>query len=346
VNPAGYLDTLGLWEATAAIPERMSAALDSLRHVHAGDLMRDVDRARAVVVLGVGASGTVADAVSACAASGGRGSRVPVVAVSGPTVPAWVGPGVLVFAVSTSGQSTETLAATEAALSAGASVVGVSSGGHLRALVESAGGPHLLLADHGPVTHVALTSALALVLGALSELGLVPDTRASMQAAIPTLQRRSDALVAAPSPADELARRIGRTIPLVYGAAGLAGVAAQHWKRQFNENVKTPAFWGVVPEVAHAEVSGWGQHGDITRQVLTLIALRHYGEPTLVATRYDAVLEAVDEVMADVLQVWAEGANDLERFLDLVVLGNFVALHLAGREGIDPGPLAFQPAGG
>lgn len=343
MNPAGYLDTLGLWEATAAIPERMSDALASLHDIAAGDLMRDVDRARAVVVTGVGASATVADAVAAYAASG---SRVPVVAASGPAVPAWVGPDVLVIAVSTSGESTETLAATEAALTTGASVVGVSSGGSLRALVESAGAPHVLLADHGPVTHVALGSALALVLGALSELGLVHSAIASLTGAIPALQRRSDALSSAPSPADELARRIGRTIPLVYGAAGLAGVAAQHWKRQFNENVKTPAFWGVVPDVAHAEVSGWGQHGDITRQVLTLIALRSHGEPTLVATRYDAALEAVDEVMADVLPVWAEGADDLERFLDLVVLGNFVALHLAGREGIDPGPLAFQPAGG
>jgi len=53
----------------------------------------------------------------------------------------------------------------------------------------------------------------------------------------------------------------------------------------------------------------------------------------------DAVQAATDEVMADVFEVRAEGDNDLTRFFDLTLVGSLVSLHLAAREGVDPGPV-------
>jgi len=37
--------------------------------------------------------------------------------------------------------------------------------------------------------------------------------------------------------------------------------------------------------------------------------------------------------------VEAAGEGALARFFDLVMIGDFVSLHLAAREGIDPGPV-------
>ena len=59
------------------------------------------------------------------------------------------------------------------------------------------------------------------------------------------------------------------------------------WKTQLNENAKVPAFWNSQPELSHNEVCGWGQHGDITRQVLTLVNLRHDGEHPQVSRRFE-----------------------------------------------------------
>ncbi len=281
----------------------------------------------------------MADAVVAYAAAHGR---VPVVAGTGPEVPQFVGPGTVVVAVSTGEACEETLAAATTARALGASVLLVAPDGPLSEWADSGGVPRRTLPAVGPVPRLSMSSALVTVLGALSDLGLVDDATASLSSAAAALGRRRDALLALHGPADEMARRIGRTMPLVYGAAGLAGVAARHWKMQMNEHVKTPAFCAVLPDAAHHEVAGWGQHGDVTRQILTLIPLRHHGEDPLVARRFELVLDAMDEVMADVLPVWAEGDDDLGRFLDLALFGDFVALHLAGREGIDPGPVATQ----
>ena len=128
-------------------------------------------------------------------------------------------------------------------------------------------------------------------------------------------------------------------MPLIYGSVGMNAVAAQRWKTQINANAKTPAFAAVQPELSHNEVAGWGQHGDVTRQVLSLVTLRHAGEGPLVARRVAFVNEVIDEVMADVIPVWAEGEDDLGRLFDLALFGDFVSLHLAGREGTDPGPV-------
>jgi glucose/mannose-6-phosphate isomerase len=44
-------------------------------------------------------------------------------------------------------------------------------------------------------------------------------------------------------------------------------------------------------------------------------------------------------VVGDVIEVRAQGEGELAQLLDLVLVGDFVSLHLAAREGIDPGPV-------
>ena len=69
------------------------------------------------------------------------------------------------------------------------------------------------------------------------DLGLLPDARRWLDQAVAQLQRRRDQLVGPASPAAALARRIGRTIPIVYGAAGIGSVAAWRWKADVNGKI-------------------------------------------------------------------------------------------------------------
>ena len=99
------------------------------------------------------------------------------------------------------------------------------------------------------------------------------------------------------------------------------------------------AWAGRVPDICHDEVAGWGQHGDITRQIMSLVLLRHDDEHPQVQRRFEYVRETVDEVVNDVLEVRAEGEGPLAQVFDLMMVGDFVSLHLAFAEGIDPGPI-------
>ncbi len=336
-NPYG-LDSLGMWDAAAALPEQLGTALEESAAVLARTTLPAGTDLRAVVICGMGSSGLAGDVAAAA------GATVPVLATRGYDVPSFVGPGTLVLAVSWSGATVETCRATTAARARGAVVVVVSGGGALAEMALASHLPLIPLPAGLPASRAAWGATVVALLLTLSHLGLLPDPGPSLAAAAAALRRRRDALVAPHSAAEDVARRIGRTIPLVYGSAGLAAVAAQRWKAQINVNAKTPAFVAFQPELSHNEVAGWGQHGDVTRQIMSLVTLRHAGEHPEEARRATFVDDAVDEVMAAVIAVWAEGEDDLGRLFDLALFGDFVSLHLAGREGIDPGPVPLVHA--
>jgi glucose/mannose-6-phosphate isomerase len=130
----------------------------------------------------------------------------------------------------------------------------------------------------------------------------------------------------------------------VFGAGPLGSVAANRWKTQVNENAKAPAFAAAVPELCHNEIVGWGQHGDVTRQVFTLVELRHDEEHPQELRRFDLVRELMAEVTHDVIEVRALGEGALAQLFDLTLVGDMVSLHMAAQEGIDPGPVPVLDA--
>ena len=322
-----------MWSATAGLPEQVEAAVSASRGLTA---LPQHDRVENVVVLGMGGSGIAGDVLVATAAPF---MPVPVTVVKGYEPPDFVGTGSLVFAMSFSGNTEETLEAAAGAYEAGASLVVVSGGGTLVNLAGEWDVPVVAVPSGIPQPRAALGAMAIPPLVLLEEIGLFPGATQWVDQAVQQLRLRRDELVRPGSRAEDLARRIGRTIPLIHSSGDLGGAAALRWKAQINENAKCPAFFNVYPELCHNEVAGWGQHGDATRQLITLVNLRHDAEHPQVSRRFDLVEEVLREVVADVIEVRASGEGDLAQLLDLALIGDFVSLHLAGNEGIDPGPI-------
>jgi glucose/mannose-6-phosphate isomerase len=327
------VDTVGMWGLTAGLPEQVQAAQMLAAGVgHLPDAA-DVD---SVVVLGMGGSGIAGDVLTAIAAPE---LRVPVVAVKGYEAPAFVGPGTLCFAVSMSGGTEETIEAAGGAAAAGAHMVVLSSGGRLAELAAEWGAPWVPLPKNIPMPRAGIGAVAVPPLMILEQMGLLTGMTDRITAAVTQLKKRRDQLIAPENPALDLARRIDRTMPIIYGTGAVGGVAAVRWKNQVNENAKAPAFAHTHPELCHNEICGWGQHGDVTRQVLTLVQLRHDFEHPQVGRRVELVKEIVDEVVASVQEVRAEGDGVLAQLFDLVLFGDFASLHLAYEVGVDPGPI-------
>jgi glucose/mannose-6-phosphate isomerase len=125
----------------------------------------------------------------------------------------------------------------------------------------------------------------------------------------------------------------------VYGGGAIGRAAALRWKAQVNENPKSPAWAAANPELCHNELTGWGQLGDVTRQVITLVDLRHDFEHSQVSRRFELVDEIMDEVVAGIVSVQAAGEGPLAQLFDLVLTGDYTALWLCAQEGLDPGPI-------
>jgi len=264
---------------------------------------------------------------------------VPVTVVKSYTTPDFVGRGSLVFAISCSGDTEETVEAAAEAYEAGASLVVVTSGGELGRLADERGAPTVPVPASIPQPRAAVGAMAIPPLIVLEQVGLFPGAAQWVDLAVDQLRRRRDDLLRPGNLAERTAQRIGRTIPLIHAAQSLGVAAATRWKTQINENAKSPAFAAFYPELCHNELAGWGQHGDVTRQVLTLVNLRHDAEHPQIIRRFELVADLLLEVVADIVEIRAEGEGDLAQLLDLFMIGDFVSLLLAAHEGIDPGPV-------
>ena len=331
------VDTLGFADAVASLPEQFTEALSAASSVDLG-AVSGASIAN-IAVCGMGGSGISGDVL---AATGWHDLSVPVSVLKQYRAPRFVGPGTLFFAMSYSGGTQETLEATAAALSAGAQVVAVCSGGELARLAGEAGAP-VIGCPPGFMPRAALGHLATPLFVVCERLGLLPGGEAAVKAAQTQAARRRDACrpesLGQANPARELARRIGRTFPLVWGTGALGAVAAYRWKADVNENAKAPAFANGFPELDHNEICAFGQHGDVTRQVVTLVELRHDHEHPQLARRVAATRAIVEETVASVLEVRAEGDGRLAQLVDLMYVGDWVSLYLAFDAGVDPGPI-------
>ena len=339
------IDSLGLRDQLFSLPEQMLAA--SRRLALTGELP-DHDDIANVLLLGTGAAGWVCDLLAAVA---GPFMPVPVVVHKGFEPPSFVDDSTLVVAISASGASPEAVASATTSVAAGGRLLAVTSGGPLGALADAEAAPTVFLpAATEPIPTRARIGALAVpVLRSLEQMGLFPGATDWIAAAVAQLEVRRTELSAADNPAVDLARSLAGTMPLVYGGAAAGTVAAERWKVQLNQSAKTPAWTGTLPDVVHGEIAGWGQHGDITRQVLSLVLLRHDEEPPELAEQFATVERWTDEVVTGIHTVQAAGEGALAQILDLGFFGDVVALELAERAGIDPGPtpaMAESPAAG
>lgn len=333
---SAVVDSQGMLEAALALPEQVATARDAARGLEG---LPDREEIEQVVVLGMGGSGIAGDVLMA---SAGPYMPLPVLVFRSYHVPAFVDEGTLVFAISFSGDTEETVEAVTAAALQGARVVAVTRGGELGHLAESWGVPVVGVPDGIPQPRAGLGALAIPPMVVLEEIGLFPGATYWIDAAVEQLKVRRDQLARPDDVASQLARRIGRTMPLFHGGGGLGAVAAQRWKTDVNENAKCPAFWNMQSELCHNEVSGWGQHGDITRQLFTLVNLRHDFEHPQVMHRFNLTADLLDEVVSSVEQVQAEGEGELAQLLDLILVGNLTSLHMAFQEGVDPGPIPAQ----
>lgn len=338
--PDGPIDSLGVLDAVLATPEAVAAAAAAPVDVppFAG--------VHGMVLVASGADALVAHAALALVAPW---SPVPVFVHTGHGLPDFVSDEWRCVFVS-SAPTPESISALQAAVDHRAVLTAVGAGDVVESVAEGGGGV-VRCADEVPAPRFAFASTLVSTLRLLDGLSALatplggPGLDHAIDAAVHQLTRRRDRLHAPDDDAAGLARRIGRTMVLVLGAGPIGAVAARRWKQQVNDNVKAPAFDLALPQAMHHDLSGWGQHGDMTRQVFSLVELRHDHEHAEDAERMPVVEAMLEEVVHARHEVRAEGDGPLAQLLDLAFVGDLVSWHLAQENEIDPGPRGVDTLG-
>ena len=342
-------DPADMLRQVASSAAQVRTAVLATQEVDLGQIA-DAGRPRAIVVTGMGGSGVAGDILAAVS---GPGCPLQVAAVHDYQLPAGVGAADLVSAVSCSGATEETLAASAEAVRRGCGLIGV--GGRDSALAElakQAHAPFIGVQSAGMPRSTLWALSVPLVVVA-SRLGLIDVPASDYEAAAAELERishlcrpGSETFV---NPAKLLALDLAGTLPMIWGTSPLAGVAAYRFACQLNENAKYPAVHGMLPEANHNQVVTFdgrfagGPDGAATSLPpvpLRLVLLRDSHEHPQVARRREESARLAAGRGIEVTELAAAGGGPLERLASLVQLIDYATVYLAIAQGIDPGPVA------
>jgi glucose/mannose-6-phosphate isomerase len=269
--------------------------------------------------------------------------RVPAATVRNYSLPVWVNERTLVFAVSYSGDTEETLSAFAEARERGARVVGITSGGTLAARCKTEGLPCVIVPGGQPPrasTGFLLMSMLAVVEG----LGLVGDQSAARQECLDILSAQSAEMgrhaLHLPSDrhrAKELAGLLHGRFPIIYGSTPTMGVVAHRWRTQFSENAKMLAHSNELPEMDHNEIVGWELgRSQLRRRCVVVLMDPHM--PARMKLRWDITRDVLGRI--DIHQETARGNSSLARVLSVLYVGDYTTIYLAFLNGVDPFDIA------
>jgi glucose/mannose-6-phosphate isomerase len=294
---------------------------------------------RAVAVVGMGGSAIGGEMAAGYLAGS---LSVPISVVRDYSLPAYVGPGTLVYVSSYSGNTEETLSAYSEARQRGATIVCSTTGGEV-ARIAAEEGHDVVQVPAGYPPRAALGFSLVPLLFVLARLGLAPDPSQDVDDATAVIEdgvgRLGLGVPTAGNEAKELASWFFEHVPVVYGSVPGTSVVANRWCGQLSENSKVVAHRNELPEMNHNEIVGWSgvrPMGGSARVVF----LRDADDHPRVSRRMDITRATVEAAGAETRDVSSRGGTKLARLLSLVQLGDFTSFYLAILCGVDPTPVA------
>jgi glucose/mannose-6-phosphate isomerase len=126
----------------------------------------------------------------------------------------------------------------------------------------------------------------------------------------------------------ELAKQIRNKIPIIYAPTPFFESVAMRWKTQIQENSKSMAFHNTIPEMNHNEIVGWEmEHSALSDFIV--IFLQCENMPQRIATRIELTKNIIKDKEISIAEIYAEGKTKLENAISLILLGDWISYYLA-----------------
>lgn len=323
-------DPKGMYRLTSEFDQQCARAMEIAR---ASSLPAGQTRPDLVLLTGLGGSAAGGDFVRALFEHQGV---VPFQVNRDYSLPAYVGPGTVVFATSYSGNTEETLAAYYEARHKGASIVVVTSGGKLAELAKQDGFPRILIPGGQP-PRTALGYMLMPVVHACIQFGWLPafDETKFLDQLRSTIAKNAIEVPFDENPSKQLAAKLFGKVSVIYGLGSWQALVANRWKGQINENSKNMTFANAFPELNHNEILGWVQADAQGVAQWQGILLTDGTESAKMKKRFEVTAQLIEGVCGFETVV-APGESLLEKMVALALIGDYVSLYLAALNDVDP----------
>lgn len=233
----------------------------------------------------------------------------------------------LLVASSYSGNTEETIDFAEKALQARLNLAVVAVGGKLIDFAKKNNLPYILIPD----TKIQPRSALGFSITALAKL----SGNTTMLAELGELSKvlKPESLRA---DGRKLASTLQGRVPVIYSSSRNLPIA-YNWKIKFNETGKIPAFYNVLPELNHNEMTGF----DVipkTKQLsekFHFIFLADVADNSKVAKRMNVCKKLYEKRGLPVTVLALSGKTVLEKIFNSLLLADWSAFHTAALYGAE-----------
>ena len=251
--------------------------------------------------------------------------KIPVTTIRDYKLPNYANESTLVFAVSYSGNTEETLAAYEDALRKKTKIIAVTSGGKLGDISNKT-----IKIPKGLQPRAALGYLFFPMLGVLVNSGIANENSAEINEMLDVLSQKEDFRQFG----EKIAKKIGSRTPLIYSSEQF-GAVAYRWKTQFNENSKVAAFSHVFSEMNHNEIVGYQS---MSRDRFIAIFIRDNADNERIKKRIDITKEIISQKV-DVEEIYTKGTYLLSRLFSGLYYADFTSYYLALQNKTDPTPV-------
>lgn len=308
------LDSQNMLQVIKDFPKQCREALDLPRGLSVSGKIDNI------IVTGMGGSAMGGDLLKIYLSN----TNIPVYVNRDYKVPNFVDENSLVFAVSYSGNTEETLSALNDAKEKKAQIIGITSGGKLGDECEK-----VVNIPSGLQPRAALGYLFFPMLGILHNSNIIRVKNEELNEMLDILKQ----IDKFNDQGEELSKKLKEKIPIIYASEALGAIAFR-WKTQINENAKMPAFYNVFSEMNHNEITGYKSMD----HKFSVVMMRDKHDNERIKKRMDICKEIMEQYV-EVEEVETQGESLLARMFSIVYLGDFVSYYMALWNRVDPSPV-------
>lgn len=326
------LDSNGMLKAITDFPHSARTAMDNIEDLEIN--IHGVDYS-SILVSGMGGS-----------AVGGLllrdwlydNLKIPIIVNRAYHLPAWVDDKTLIYAVSYSGNTEETLSQYEEALERGCTVICFCSGGQLEEKANE-NGQVLVKFPMGHQPRAAIPFQFYSLAGVTRKIGLISDVKwgevsESIEVVDKHCSEMNPDISLDSNPGKKMAEAIKGYVPFIY-APRLFNSVAYRYSTQFNENSKSPAGTNFYPEAFHNSIMAREGAETLLKRLCAIIIHDSEGDGRL-NKKIDFSIELMSKTFGKTIDVQTRGESNLARMMSALIQGDYASAYLGILYGVDP----------
>jgi glucose/mannose-6-phosphate isomerase len=251
--------------------------------------------------------------------------KIPIEICRDYHIPLYANENTLVFCISYSGNTEETLSQFVDCIEKKCKIIGITSGGKLKEWCERFNLPCIIVPEvYQPRS--ALPYLFISTLVYLQKMGLI-DKEKEIDETIETLRDIETRKI------KRIALSLKNCMPIIYASNEFTSVA-KRIKTQFNENSKVLAKYDVFPELDHNEIVGYEKNKLNKNSVIIL--LRDKDESIEIKTRIEITKKIMKNKVKKIIELWSEGKSKLAKMMSLIFIGDYLSYELAILNKVNP----------